>query len=437
MRRIWLVLLLLPLTLASAAAFDFGGYLDNTSGFARAPAGVETTLRLVQRTTVALWAEQKLGAWTLAGQGSYTYTPNVPLLFDLDRLTLGTEVPATAAGATAFGLSLGRSHFTDPTGLVLSHTLDGLRLRVSRMQSTFRFAIGTTALLQKPTNRIILSRLDELDLADPERRFAPPRLIAVVDYEWLEAFAGQQVTLGATVQEDLRPADQLTPAGTEATTPDPEAGGRLDTQYVSLVVSGAVAPGVFQRTYYTLNSGRQLVFAVDDRSSTGFSYQYETLLGHLAGTEITWFLPEVLNSRARLFGQFSTGDTEWSDSFVPISPSAFSDVFTLQPGNSSHLGISYSVRPLAGRRSDVLQTELSTVAYFRSSGSGAVSVAAVDPTTDGSYAGTDVNLTVTAVPFSDLRLVLKGGLFAPNKDVMGPENKNVEYQVTLQGVLRF
>lgn len=437
MRRFWFVLLLLPLTLTSVPAFDFGGYLDNTTGFARSPAGAETDLQLVQSTTLALWIEQKLGAWTLDGRGSYTYTPNIPVLFDLDRLTIGTEVPATEAGATTFGFTVGRSTYTDPTGMVLAHTLDGMRLRVNRTQSSFGFAIGTTALLQKPTNRIILSRLDELDLSDPQRRFAPPRLIALVSYERLEAFAGQAVTLGALVQEDLRPTDQLTPAGTEATTPDPEADGHFDTQYLSLVVSGAVAPGVYQRTYYSMNSGRHLVLADDERSSTGFAYQYETLLGHLAGTELTWFLPEALNSRARVFGQFSTGETEWSNGFVPLTPVAFSDVFTLQPGNSAHFGVSYSVRPLAGSENDVLQTELSTVSYFRSSAAGAVSEAAVDATSAGAYVGTDVNLIVTAVPFSDLRLVLRGGVFAPNKDVMSPENENVDYQVTLQGVLRF
>jgi len=66
-----------------------------------------------------------------------------------------------------------------------------------------------------------------------------------------------------------------------------------------------------------------------------------------------------------------------------------------------------------------------------------VSEAAVDPASDGAYVGTDVNLVLTAVPFSDLRLVLKGGVFAPNRAVMSPENDSVDYQVTLQGVLRF
>ena len=50
---------------------------------------------------------------------------------------------------------------------------------------------------------------------------------------------------------------------------------------------------------------------------------------------------------------------------------------------------------------------------------------------------TDINLKIVAQPFSDLRLVLAGGLFLPNEAVMTTGNKNVDYQFTLQGVLRF
>ncbi|MFW5783653.1 MAG: hypothetical protein ACOCY8_03960, partial [Spirochaetota bacterium] len=61
----------------------------------------------------------------------------------------------------------------------------------------------------------------------------------------------------------------------------------------------------------------------------------------------------------------------------------------------------------------------------------------VDPASEGSYVGTDINLAVTAMPFSDVRLVLKAGAFIPNAEVMSPDNEDVKYQVTLQGVLRF
>ncbi|MFW5685473.1 MAG: hypothetical protein ACOC0O_02365 [Spirochaetota bacterium] len=434
MKRV-LVLLILMAVAGSLAAFDFGGYLDNTSGFASAPVGTGGDLRLVQSTTLALWVRSELGAWTVDGQGSYTFTPSTPILFDLNRFTIGTDVPAAEAGAAAFGFSLGRMNHTDATGLVLDHTLDGIVLEVRQAKGSFHFGAGTTALLQKPTNSIVLSTPDVLDLADSDVLFAPPRLVATVRYRAIEAFAGQNLTLGATVQEDLRPEDQLTMVGTEVE--DPTAGGRYDTQYASAGLSGPLGPGVFYSTSYTLNSGRKLDYVPNDDSGTGSWYEYRTFLQHMAAADLTWFAPEALFSRVRLFGLYSTADTDSGDAFVPLSPTRFSEVFTLQPGNSAHLGLSYSVRPPAGPGSDVLQTELKSVTYFRSSGSGGVSEPSVDPASEGSYVGTDINLAVTAMPFSDVRLVLKAGAFIPNAEVMSPDNEDVKYQVTLQGVLRF
>jgi hypothetical protein len=433
--RLTALIILLVLAAAPGFAFDWGGYLDNTTGIASAPVGAASPVLLVQSTSLALWATAELGNWDLDAQGSYTFTPAIPLLFDLDRFTFGTDVIATDAGATSFGISLGRDRFRDVTGYVLNHTLDGVKLQINQARSSFRLGVGTTALLQRPTNQIVLGTLDILDLSDGTKIFAPARLIGTVDYRIIEAIAGQHLTVSATFNQDLRPEDQLTAPGTELA--DPTAGGSVDTQYVSLSLSGALTPGLYQTFYYTLNTGRQLEFVEDAKSSTGSWYQYQNTLGHMAGLELSYFLPEVLNSRARVFGQFSTGDSSWSDSFVPLSPSSFSDVFTLQPGNSSHLGVSYSLRPLAAIDLDILQTELRAVSYFRTSGSGEVSEPSVSPASSGSYVGSDINLIVTAVPFSDLRLVFKSGLFVPNGDVMSPENENVDYQVTLQGVLRF
>jgi hypothetical protein len=419
----------------SLAAFDFGGYVDNTTGVAKARAGIDAPVELVQSTTVALWLDHRFGGWTLDAQGSYRYTPAVPLLFDVDRLALGTRTAATEAGAATFGFTVGRTTFTDPTAFVLDHTLDGLTARVGRSHGSYEIGIATTALLQKPTNGIILSEPDAADLDDPSVLFAPPRVVTSLRYRGLEVVAGQDLVLGVMIQEDLRRQSELTPVGTEL--PDPTAGGRVDTQYVTLGFSGALGPGLFHRTYYVLNSGRRLAYVASDTSGTGAWYQYEAFLAHAAATEVAWFLPDVLNSRARLFGLFSTGDSGWSDRFVPLTSSSFSDVFTLEPDNSAHLGISYSMRPLTELGTDILQTELRSVSYFRSTGGGAVSEPAVDPAKTGAYVGTDINLVLTLVPLSDLRFVLKTGAFVPNASVMTAGNEAVDYQGTLQGVLRF
>lgn len=435
----------LVLLAATGFGFDFGGSIDNTTGVSLR-LNVADSARLIQRTSVTLWVRAPLGSWAFDAQGSYTYTPVLPILFDIDRMTLSTTVSAPQAGATSLGLTIGRTGFTDASRNVLATTLDGLRVELGQERASLRIGVATNALQYRPTNPLAISRLDVSPTANAGRLLASPRLIASVDYTLLDLFARQNLALGVLVQEDLRPRDELTAVG--GTTAELDAGGRLDTQYVSLGLSGSLAPGLFHRTSYTLNTGRTLGLLPDDLSVTGFSYQYALILAHMASTELTLFLPEVLNSRLRLFGLFSTGDPDaltfiegntdaTATSFVPLAPPRYSDGFSLKPGNSAHIGVSYSVRPLAALGMDVLQAELSSVSYLRTAGRGAVSEGAVNAQSDGVYVGTDVNLALSYQPFSDVRLVLTNGVFVPNEAVMFDGSKDVKYQGTLRGVLRF
>ena len=450
-RRNLLIALILIVGASVVPAWDFGGYLDNTTGLENSPVGSGGPVDLVQQTTVAGWLYDRFGSWTLDVQGSYTFTPVVPVLADLDRLVLEGIFPAELGGARSFGVKVGRFMAADVTGYVLNHRLDGLSLSVGRAASTFSAGVGTTALIQKPTSAVVMSRLDVLSLSDGAVLFGPPRLIATFKYQARSLFAGQDLTIGALVQEDLRAAATLTPE--LETDFDPAGGGALDTQYVSLLLSGGLIPGLFHRTFYTVNTGRTLSYRADAESVTGFSYQYTPVFGHLAGIEMSYFLPQVLNSRIRLGGLFSTGEGELaggsggsyiegntdtvSSAFIPVSADSFSDVFSLQPGNSAHIALSYSLRPLSNTSADILQTELSSVLYFRTSGGGPVSAGTVDASTTGAYVGTDIDLKVVVQPFSDLRVVLAGGIFLPNAAVMTSGNEGVSYQATLQGVLRF
>ncbi len=453
-----LVFLLVALLLtASASAWDFGGYIDAAGGLEKAPSSADPEAPVVKAfysATAAAWLYHSFGAWTLDTQGSVLNSSTTTYLLDLDRLVLGGVFPAEAGGARSFGFQVGRMQFSDATGYVLNHRLDGIKLQVGRTSSSFSAGIGTTALLQKPTSAVVMSLLDVLDLSDGAAVFAPPRLVATFEYQARGLIAGQDVTLGAVVQEDYRPEAELTPEFQTAA--DTSGGGRMDTQYLSLGISGGLSQGLFHRTYYALNTGRTLTYRADPDSVTGNAFQYTPIFGHLAGLELSYFLPQALNSRIRIGGQFSSGDkdadtyfdgntNEKATAFVPISASAFSDVFTLQPGNSSHVAVSYSLRPLSGIGVDILQTELSSVSYFRSTGGGdgsgvdrsPVSEGAVDPDAEGAYVGTDIDLKFVVQPFSDLRVVLAAGLFLPNAEVMTPGNENVDYQFTLQGVLRF
>jgi hypothetical protein len=440
-RRLLLLLVTVTLAATGAAAFDWGGYLDNTTGI-ELPSAVGNELDLIQSTTVGLWATADLGSWRFGADGSYTYTPAIPVLFNVNEFYLANSVLAADAGLTTFGMTVGRTNFSSAYGQFMATTLDGLSLKLNWPKSNLRIDAATNALVYRPLNPLVISDLD----ANASGIFAPPRLIVGLDYRLIEVFAGQHLSVGVLVQEDLRPDDQVVEPFTD--TQVPGGGGHLDTQYVTLGLSGGLAPGLFHRTYYTFNSGRTLTFVADSTSPTGSWYEYQLILAHLAGTELTYFLPEVLNSRVRVFGQFSTGDADATDyiegnsagistAFVPLAAPTISETFSLQPGNSAHVGVSYSIRPLAAIGLDVLQTEVKAVGYLRTAGTGPVSEPGVDASSNGVFVGADFNLLLTYQPFSDVRLELDNGLFVPNTSVMNAAYQNVTYRGSLRGIIRF
>lgn len=458
MTRTRILQLVVAVTLMSVAvgavAFDWGGTLDNTTGVQAPAAGVEEP-DLIQRTAVSLWMTQPLGAFTARVQGSYVFTPAIPVLLDIDELSLKGRIISPEQGPAAVDTALGRFAFTDPTGVVLNHTLDGVRLGINWSSATVSLGVGTTALILKPTSGIVLSDADAEDRASTDSLFTTPRLIAQAQLALVDLVANQTVTIGALVQEDLRPEDTLTAPGTEAPVDgtgglvaDPTAVGRTDTQYATLKIDGPVVQNLFHRTYYTLNTGRAFSALPNTDSGTGYAFDYAPILAHMAGAELSYFLPALLNSRIRLSGLYSSGDADLQSvfgkntaenytAFLPLTPSKFSEQNSLQPGNSAHVAISYNLRPLLPVGISWVQASVGAVGYFRTAGTGPVSLAAVDKTTEGSYVGSGVDLSVSARPFSDLRVVLASGLFFPNGDVMAPGNENVDYKVTLQGVLRF
>lgn len=439
--RVLALFVILLLVAGGSFAADWGGYVDNTTGV-ELSMGDDGEPDLIQTSTIGLWLAADLGTWDFAAEGSYTYTPSVPVILNVDDLALSNSIIAGDAGISTLGITVGRTAFQSAYRRVLSATLDGLKLQLNWASSSLRFDAATTALTLRPLNRIVISNLD----LNADGLFAPPRLLIGLEFRALEAVANQHLTLGLLLQEDLRPQDQVTTPGTDTLVAG--GGGRMDTQYVTVGLSGSLAPGLFHRTYYTLNSGRTLTFVEDPNSPTGSWYQYRLILAHLAGTEWSYFLPEVLNSRVRVFGQFSTGDADASDyfegntegtstAFVPLAAPSISETFSLKPGNSAHAGVSYSIRPLSGVGLDVLQTEFLAVGYLRTAGTGPVSEGGVDPDSNGAYVGTDLNLILTYQPLSDVRLELTNGLFIPNSSVMTAASQNVTYQGSLRGIIRF
>lgn len=453
---------ILIIAAASATAFDWGGRLSNTTGIAGVTPGPgEPPIDLIQSDKLSLWIKQPLGSWAFNGEGSLTYTVGsaIPFIADLDRFNVTGQVVTPGLGPAAVDITVGRAAFSDVTNLVLQQKLDGLRLMLGRSRMQTTLGVATTALIINPSSGIVLSPVDAYDRSSGETLLTTPRVIAQAQLRLLNLFGGQNVVAGAVVQEDLRPQDSLnapgiraqvnidgSPNGLVAGQTSPVI-GRTDTQYLTLQASGPIITDLFQKTFYVLNTGRSFSAVPDADSPTGYIYDYAPILAHMAGMELNYYLPAVLNSRVKLHGLFSTGDADHvsvqgkslntagrSTSFVPLTLSGFSDVFTLQPGNSANIGVSYLLRPLSTVGLEWIQTEAAFVSYLRTAGGGPVSASGVDAATTQSYVGSELDVSVTAQPFSDLRVSLGSGFFFPNGDIM---NETLDYQVTLEGVLRF
>ena len=114
-----------------------------------------------QRNKAALWGDMHFGpSFALSAQGSYSFTLLVPYLFDIDSLKADWQIlPVLKATA-------GRFVFSDFTGHVLNHKLDGLALTPPFPLQCVTAGAGYSGFLLKPSSLILMTRSDSGDQSD-------------------------------------------------------------------------------------------------------------------------------------------------------------------------------------------------------------------------------------------------------------------------------
>jgi hypothetical protein len=412
-------LAVLPL---GAADLDFGGFLYNetepgVSGIASSP-----TWSIAQKDRLALWLDARFDpSFSLLAQGSYTFTLDRPYLFDLELLRADWRpIPLLRVEA-------GRMAMSDFSGLVLRHTLDGLRLGFDLPFAKIGVGAGFSGLLLKPVSTILMSRTDSADQADNAVYFAAPRLVEELEVLFPQLLLRQDLRLSILLQQDLRAASSLIAEGEEQATVAGLSGGRLSTQYFGLGLSGPIAASLYYDVFGYLNTGQTLSYVVDSGSGTGYSWQYRPILAGLAGVGVRYFAEQALYSLVELRGVFASGDTdssgylegntnERSGMFVPISQVTEWVAFSPQLGNLLVVEASYSLKPFAKSRTatlDRLQT-LARVATFLRPSLGPISESSLDPASTSRYLGTEADLIARYRPFSDFGLALSLGAFFPS-----------------------
>ena len=457
-----LVLLVAPLAVLSSA--DWGGSInsDNTVQSVDDASG-DDPLASTQRLNI--YFDAPLGSrWSFYGRAAAVLNNEPYSAVDVERLYLQrsrnfvtdekyreSEVEQ-AGNLVELRSRMGRINLSDGTGLVMSHPADGVNLIIFGARSEIVLGAGYTGFINKKFSGVSLSIQDLLDADDSDTYFGPQRLLGRATLAYPELFLRQNVRLGFVVQQDLRDPDSVVENGTDPANTE-DIGGLLDTQYGIAQLAGPLTPStpLYYRMTYAFNSGRTMGLLEDDASVSGQSYQYAAIIAHMVDAQLRYFMPQFLNSSVTAGVTYTSGDADYTGftegntegdatMFTPVTPVGKGLVFGLEPGNATTTEISYSVRPFessaqAGLKT--VQTQLSVYSFFRSAGSGPVSVATVDPATEESYLGTEVDLAVRARPFSDLGVGITGGIFSGNDAALYEGAEAFNYAVRLNASLSY
>jgi hypothetical protein len=466
-RRVLALVIAISAAPLFAASVDFGGNLLNSSGLGNYPSIGSAAVGpgLFQRDLANVWFQAAMtdsllfsfqagGAFSLAPYPQ----PSQSYYGDVDLFSLQGEFPTPQAGLSLYRFTLGRTFFSDFTGLVFNQKADGLSFGFEFPAASVSVSAAYTGLVIKGASTISLSKADQSDLSNPAVFFASPRVVEILRVSF-PSLLGQNLVFSGVFQEDLRGTSILdapifgrtgilAAGSTEFST---TKGGPVNTQYFGLGLDGQIAGPFYYKLYGYFQTGQDLVF-------TSGSYQSTLSLAYLGGGELRCFLPTVLFSNIGAKFIYVSGDPtattvveghtpeQQLSLFTPITRSTAGWVFSPQLSNVMYAEASYSLKPLAFLGADganALQAVAQADVYLRST-RGAISESGIpatisDPeiptTINDLYLGTEADLTVNFRPFSDVGITFWGGAFLPGS-VFGA-NPALQYKSGLDVSISF
>ncbi|MGD0724593.1 MAG: hypothetical protein ABSB63_03435 [Spirochaetia bacterium] len=398
----------------SGLDFDFGGFVENSSTPSVALDSKNPVWAMDQRDRLALWADMHFSPQlSLTAQGSYAFELDLPYLFDVDVLKLDWQVlPSLHA-------SLGRFVFTDFTGHVLNHKLDGTLLTMNFPFMVVTAGAGFSGLELKPYSLMLMSRSDVADQSDNSVILAAPRLVEKLEVLFPNLLPRQDLTVSVILQQDFRSSGSLIQAGEQQQFVTDLSGGRLTSEYFGLGLSGAIVSAFYYDAFFYFSLGSTLSYVADSASPTGSSYQYEGIQAFLGGIGLRYYSEALLSSRVELSAIVSSGDADnttflegntsgASTLFVPISQETLGIAYQPQWGNLIQISADYSFKPVTN-----LQLMMKVQSYLRPT-TGAIYTLNLDPSSSNLYLGTEIDGIANFRPFSDLGVAMSIGFFLPN-----------------------
>jgi hypothetical protein len=411
-----LAALLLLLAAPSVVSFDwdYGGSLDNTTvlGFSEMYDDTEVD----QSFRLGAWffgLEQFDSGSTLevTATGSYTATEDRPYVFDVDLLRARGIFPEAIGSRSLLQATLGRTGFSDPTGLILNHVADGALVNLTYPRVRLRLGGAYTGLLISPSSSIRISDTDYFEESTDDEFFGPKRAIGL-----FEAGVGG-LTLFGLAQQDLRNEDD---------------GDTIDTQYLGINGNVRLGSSGYWDSFLVASSGQSTVGSADNE-----------FYAFALGTGFRFFIEEWRFSRASIRGLYASPFLPVEDvigfninEFKPINEPTLGLAFSPRLSNLILTELSYSLRPFAGpgRRHpslDDLETKIVGRGFFRGYIGDSDYIADFDPESDALFMGTEVELGVAARVFTDLGLGLRTAVFVPATGSIGAfsEERKTEWAV--------
>lgn len=445
---------------AAALPLDVGGSITSISTFQTRPDGSDEPM-LTNSERLTLYLNTPLGSsLSLETQVAGRLDANPFLVAgDVERFYLQRVRMPEQGSLSEFVTRMGRLTITDPGGLVVRHPVDGLALILRYPLVEFGMSGGYTGFVNKEFSRVSMSLYDSLDSEDDDVYFGPARLIGQARLALRNVVFGQSLSAAFIFQQDLRDPEKVVQVGEERAqilAEEREPGGLLNTQYVLALVDGAIPSGaipgqLFHEVAYVLNLGSTLSEVEDDTVQSGASFQYRPVRGHLVRLKLSYFLQEYKNSSAGLGFTYSSGDSSYrsftegnrsdvSNMFIPVTASSSGTVFGVNHGNSTVLEVFYSLMPFGGDGNpflDSFQLQAAWYSFFRSAGTGAVSSSSIDPASDTTYLGSEVDLAFRFRPFSDFGFGLSTGVFFAHGDALVDGANSVDFLARLDASLSF
>lgn len=334
------------------------------------------TLRLLAEASVTNITRLHVdGEWTSA------------ILLDIDSFRADGILPGFPTPETVSRARLGRFRLAEPSGLVFSNRLDGLRLSAEMPAIDIVAGGGYTGLIATHNSAIAMTMSDRLDDADGEVVFGSPRIVATAHLGFPELFDRQTLTVGGLAQWDMRNEDDA---------------DRLDSQYAFLRLDGPIAPGL----YYD--------------SAAGVSFQQPTgtpdddpIIGLTARGRLEYYMGPQDMSLITVRARYGSGPGDVFGEFVPVTAPDLGVLRGFDAGDLLAATLNYDIRPFVASPSRAARN-----LQFSAYGSGAFRA---DPTAGDGFRGVEVGTRVTARLLSDFgaRLWLAG--FLPGEEDSDPE----------------